>query len=888
MGASPGAIEVKPAAVARKLDDRVRALGETVAARGTESMVFRVVWLCLVLVLTPMVAMAGQRDWLQWEELPSLPEQAGGAGAYVGASNGALVVAGGVVTADALPNAEAQTMHDRIYVLAPSRSDGELKWRDAGRLPAGMAYGAAIATDRGLLCLGGRTSDGLSDAVLELAWDPDADVVHVEANYPSLPVACENLSAVRMGSHVYVAAGKADDGALSSFWMLDLAAGRDGTLSPQWTELPTWPGLPRSGAALAAQSDGQHDAIYLVGGRSRSGDLADAYRYEPRLGKWVRLSEMPHAMARVEATAAGNAYLLLFGRRSPINLDDGGDDEPPRGAMFEISAYNTITDTWATIGEAPQSVADGRVVPWRGRWVMVGNRPASDGLATEVWAATVPEVRRRFGIVNLAVLLLYLATLLGMGWFFARRGRTADDFFLGGRRIPWWAAGLSLMATQVSSIGFMAIPGKTFATDWLYFTGVATWIVVVPIVTLIFIPLFRKLNITSAYEYLEQRFNLAVRLLAAALFCCMQLVRIAIVLYLPALALSTVIGMDLWLCIGVMGLLATAYTVAGGMEAVVWTDVMQAAVLLGGAMLCIGIVLFGIEGGPAQFIEVAIADQKFRAVDARWDYTMPVLWVILVGNTATRLSDLTSDQSIVQRYLSTPDIRQAKMALWTNVAVSVPWAILIFMLGTALYVFYKLHPQSLNPNLDINGIVPLFIAEQVPMGISGLIIAAIFAAAMSSFDSAVHSVATVFTVDFYQRCVSRTSEQAGLWLARGVTALLGVLGTISALAIASSEVKSIWDLFMELLGLGLGVLAGLFLLGALSNRGNASGALTGAIASIAILYVTRYHTEASFFLYPAIGIASCWGIGYLASIGFSRENQRRPSSSHVAIDRSGL
>ncbi len=294
--------------------------------------------------------------------------------------------------------------------------------------------------------------------------------------------------------------------------------------------------------------------------------------------------------------------------------------------------------------------------------------------------------------------------------------------------------------------------------------------------------------------------------------------------------------------------------------------------------------MFGIDGGPAQFLDVAFTDNKFRMTDMRWDYTAPVLWVILVGNVATRLANLTSDQSIVQRYLSTADVKEARRALWIDVWVSIPWAVLIFLLGTALYVFYKTHPEQISPAADVNGIVPMFVANRVPAGLSGLIVAAIFAASMSSFDSSVHSVATVATTDFYQRFRRSTSQAASLWMARGVTAVLGVLGTVSALVIAASDIKSIWDLFIEVLGLGVGILAGIFMLGAFTRRGNGRGAIAGIVMSCAVLYITKYHTDISFWLYPAIGIVSCWGIGYIASLALPT-TARSALHVHTAVQK---
>jgi len=480
-------------------------------------------------------------------------------------------------------------------------------------------------------------------------------------------------------------------------------------------------------------------------------------------------------------------------------------------------------------------------------------------------AASAAEHVSRFGPIDYVFLLAYLATVIFIGGYFSFREKTSNDYFLAGGRVPWVVAGLSMMATQVSSIGFMAVPGKSYATDWAYYTGVVTWFMVVPIVTRAYIPFFRRLNVTSAYEYLEKRFHLSVRLCGTVIYSLLQLGRMAIVLYLPALALSSVSGVDQKYCIILTGVVCTSYVMAGGIEAIVWLDALQAVLLIGGALLCIGIVLVDI-GGLEHFWTVAQSEGKFNLGELDWGMTSATLWVVLAGNFFARLGELTSDQSIVQRYMVTRDESMTRKSLWTNVGMSIPWATVAFLFGTALYVFYHVNPELMDPSLADDAVVPWFIAHSVPPGLSGLIIAAICAAALSSLDSSIHSVATIWVADFVVRLRPQTSDAARLRLGRGFTLLLGVFGTVTALWISQAEITSLWDSFQTIVSLFVGGLAGLFALGIFTRRAHALGALVGLVASAVVLWAVIQFTSVHFFLYAAIGFLVCYGVGYTVSL----------------------
>jgi SSS family transporter len=458
--------------------------------------------------------------------------------------------------------------------------------------------------------------------------------------------------------------------------------------------------------------------------------------------------------------------------------------------------------------------------------------------------------------------------MVGMGFWFAGRQKNTNDYFRAGRRVPWWAVSLSIYATMLSSITFMAVPAKAFATDWTFALANLAPLLLVPIIIRYYLPFFRRLDVTSAYEYLEHRFNLAVRLYASAAFVLFQCGRMAIVIFLPSLALAASMGLEVHLCILLIGALCVLYTTFGGMEAVIWTDVVQAIVLLGVAFLSLALVIMHLDGGlPALWAE-ASAHGKLRVFDWRWDATAAVVWVVLLGNVFSNLTPYTADQTVVQRYMAARDERQAGRALWTQAVLGVFSTVLFFSIGTALFAFYRQHPEQLEPALGTDAVFPLFIAQVLPAGIAGIAIAGIFAAAQSTVSSSLNSIVAALTTDFFRRFKPGVPDSACLRLARWLTVGVGVFGTGIALAMAEADIRSLWDAYLGLLGLLGSGLAGLFALGIFSTRANGAGALIGAVVSAAVLAYVQRHTSLHFFLYALVGVAVCVAAGWLASVAF--------------------
>ena len=463
------------------------------------------------------------------------------------------------------------------------------------------------------------------------------------------------------------------------------------------------------------------------------------------------------------------------------------------------------------------------------------------------------------------ILGTYLVLLIGMGIWISNRSQTTEDYFLASRNIPWWAAGLSIFGTQLSAITFMAIPAKAFSEDWVFILAQFTIPLVAPLVIVFYLPFFYRLQITTAYDFLENRFNRPVRLFGSVSFLLFQLGRMGIVIALPALALATVSGINVYGCIVTIGVLATLYTMMGGMEAVIWTDVLQVVVLIGGALLSLVIILAGIHLSPAEAYQEALEMGKLHTFNWSWDYTRATVWVVVVGNFMANLVPYTTDQTVIQRYMTTPSLDMARRAIWVNALMTIPTALLFFSLGTALFLFYDVFPERITTLPGNDAIFPWFIASELPAGLAGLVLAGLFAASMSSIDSSMNSMATSIIHDFLRPHTDKT-EAAWLRLARYLTLGLGIVATLSALLIASLEVKSLWDTFLTIVGLFGGSLAGVFMLGVFTKKANSKGVLIGALSSAVILYLVQQRTEVHFFLYAAIGILSCCVIGYATSL----------------------
>jgi SSS family transporter len=487
----------------------------------------------------------------------------------------------------------------------------------------------------------------------------------------------------------------------------------------------------------------------------------------------------------------------------------------------------------------------------------------------QCWSITFPsKTGSVFGALDFSVLGLYLLAMVGVGVWFSRRNKSTDDYFRGGQQVPWWVAGCSIFATMLSSITFMAVPAKAYAQNWVLLLSNLMIPVVAPLAVYLALPFFRKLDATSAYEYLENRFNRPVRMLASGLFIIFHLFRMGIVLSLAGLALTALTPLTPVQSVLLGGVLCVLYSTMGGLLAVVWTDTIQTFVLLGGALLCFVLIVFSADGGPAGMLQVALADGKLHFADLDFSlrsFSSAAVWVVVLGGIGQNISSYLGDQALIQRYMSTVDSKTAARSIWTNAVMAVPSTFLFFGIGTALYVFYKSRPELLDPGMQTDQIFPLFIATQLPAGVAGLVVAGIFAAAQSTISTSMNSTAAALVTDFMRPLRMCRSEQGYFRAGWVLNLVFGSAGTLLGLLFVRPEITSLFDSFLTVIGLFMGLLGGVFLLGMCTRKANGPGALGGMVLATGLLLYLRFCTPVHWLLFAPIGIMVSFSAGYLLS-----------------------
>jgi solute:Na+ symporter, SSS family len=441
-----------------------------------------------------------------------------------------------------------------------------------------------------------------------------------------------------------------------------------------------------------------------------------------------------------------------------------------------------------------------------------------------------------FSALDWLLLTLYLVGMVAIGFYFSTRQTSTREFFLGGQRYGFWTISLSVLATSVSAITFIGQPGFVVERDW---STVMSSLVAVPaifIVAAAFVPFFWRLKLVSAYGYLEQRFDARVALLCGVLFLMLRGVLAGVAIFAPSLALSAVTGWNLNGCILISGMMTILYTSLGGMSAVVWTDVIQALVLFGGAILALFILADKLPGHPADWLAQASADRKFNVFDFRFSLVELTFWGSTVGGLFYTVAFYGTDQVLVQRYLASSSLQAAQRSLYLNALYIVPVVLLFNGIGILLYLFLKAHRAEFPSTLVSDQIFPYFLVRFLPAGLPGLMVAAIYAAAMSTLSSVLNSLATVTINDFYKRWRPAETETHYVKLGRRWTMAWGLLAILTALLTVKLD-ESVALACYKGASLFMGALLGTFLLGMCSRRATAPAALVGCLVGVIATFI---------------------------------------------------
>lgn len=505
------------------------------------------------------------------------------------------------------------------------------------------------------------------------------------------------------------------------------------------------------------------------------------------------------------------------------------------------------------------------------------------------------------GLHLLDYLIVFLSVLLfiAVGSSFARRQTSTDRYFAGGRALPAWAIGMSILATLISSVTFLAYPGEGYAGNWIRLVqGLMVPVVLIFLVWFV-VPLYRDVIGISAYEYFEKRFGFLARLYASLGFVAAHFSKMGTVFFLIGLAVSEMMGLDPYLVIWVLGLAITAVTLLGGIEAVIWLDVIQGFMLLAGGLICLGVLLFTPPGGPAAVLGLAISEHKIGFGPYDWDFTKLTFWVMAINGVFYAIQKYGTDQTIVQRYLTVRSDRDAIRAALMGVLLCVPVWTMFMLIGTLLYSYYHLTSAPLPAGIRPDAVFPNFIMNELPIGITGFILAALIAAAISSLDSDLNCLAAIGVEDYYLRFRPEATDRERLRVGKIIVAISGVAALIVASLYVKAGNQTVLSVIFTLYAIFSGGIAGLFLLGILSRRANKQGFYVGLAACVlftgwAVLTSTpvpiggetRLLLDLGSFNFThhtyMLGVYShfvLFGVGYVASLFF----KARPVEPNLTI-----
>lgn len=477
----------------------------------------------------------------------------------------------------------------------------------------------------------------------------------------------------------------------------------------------------------------------------------------------------------------------------------------------------------------------------------------------------------RLPVIDIVIIIVYFLSMILMGVYLGRKNKSTAQFTTASGKIPGWAIGLSLFGTYLSSNTFIGNPGKAFGGNWNSFVFTLTLPVAAFIASRFLIPFFRKTGEVSAYEHFEKTFGPWARTYTVVCFLLTQLARTGTIFLGVGLTLHALTGIDIRMIILITGVVVTIYTVIGGMEAVIWTEVVQSIIKTVGAVLVLVLVIWGVSGGVQEIFHTSKTADKLSLGSFDPDFTTDTFWVVFLYGVLINLTNFGVDQNYVQRYHTATSVKEASKSLWLCVYMYLPSSLMFFVIGTCLFTYYHQHPEMLMQvkqqvaaiklgtgasadaiavkaasltDADIGDkVLPHFIVHKVPTGIVGLIFAAILSAAMGTISSGFNSSATIYMLDIHKRYINKNiTDKQQLWILYIATGFIGLLATVVGLSMVG--VSSILDLWWKLSGIFAGGMLGIFSLSMIARHASRSTALIAVITgTLIIIWMTFSQTD---------------------------------------------
>ncbi len=436
-------------------------------------------------------------------------------------------------------------------------------------------------------------------------------------------------------------------------------------------------------------------------------------------------------------------------------------------------------------------------------------------------------------IIDVIIFLAYLLGVVLFGSSFYKKNKSSTSFTLGNNNIPTWVISLSIFATFVSSISYLALPGQAYQTNWNAFVFSLSIPFATYMAVRFFVPLYRSVNSASAYTYLEIRFGPWAKIYASTMYLLTQLMRTGTILYLLAITLHVILGWSIVTIIIVTGFSVMIYSVLGGIQAVVWTDAIQGIILILGALVCMGVLLFSMPEGPAQLFTIAAENHKFSLGSFKLDLTSSSFWVVLIYGFVINLQNYGIDQNYIQRYMTASSEKEAKKSAMYGGLLYVPVSLLFVFIGTGLFSYYSARTGILPADVQGDQVFPYFIVNSLPVGLTGLLIASVFAAGMSTISTSINSSATVILDIFFRESKKADGERKSMKILYTSSLIFSIFSII--IAIAMINVQSALDTWWKLASIFSGGMLGLFLLGWLSKIVDNNAAIIGVISGVLVI-----------------------------------------------------